>query len=338
MTTVSLVRCPSYEQAALGAALDRALAPLGGLEAFVRRGDRVLVKPNLLAGEPSERATTTHPALIETLLRRLLDLGARPVIGDDPAFGTLERVCEACGVAEVARRYGVPLTPFNRPMWVKSPRPRVRPTFCIDQAALEADVILNVPKLKAHRQLYFTAAIKSLYGCMPGKRKAFWHMACGPDARFARLLVAFAYTVRPALTVVDGVVAMERDGPKGGDPFPLGLLFAGTDVAAVDTLIAAVIHARPADSLLLNAACQLDIGTPWMAKIAVAGESLAACARADFRLPDLVGTFFSPTRLARSIWRNYRMTRLSKAKRGMRNASVKAIDSPLLVDERGREL
>jgi len=316
MTPAALVHCPTYEPAVVDAAVGEALGLLGGLERFVRRGDRVLVKPNLIAGHPPEHAATTHPQVLDALLARLCDLGARPSIGDGPAFDWLARVAERCGIAAVARKYDAPLVEFSAPVSVASARPEVLKRFAVARAVAEADVVINLPKLKSHRQLGFTGATKNLYGCMPGKRKAYFHFARGNDDRdFARVIAAFAYTVAPTLNLADAVVAMERDGPLGGDPRPLGALVASADPAAVDAVLEALIRPASEDSLVLNACRALRLGSPDLDTIELRGRPVRELAVADFAHPYLVGVRFSPGRLARSVWRNFLITRLGQSPR-----------------------
>lgn len=313
MTPVALVECSGYQADITQTGVDRAFELLGGLEAYVRRGDRVLVKPNLLSGLPAEAAATTHPAIVGAVLARLSDLGAKAVISDSPAFGWVAKVAEGCGVAEVARRYGVEIVELERPVTVASVRESVRKTFVTDRAILEAEVVINLPKLKAHRQLGFTGAVKNLYGCMPGKRKAYFHMERGNrDMDFARLIASFAYTVAPQLQLADAVVTMERDGPMGGDPRPLGALVASTDAAAVDAVLAGLISPPEENQLILHACRELGLGTPDLSGIELRGEALEAMAVSDFVHPLLVGVRFSPGRLVRSVWRNFKLTRLSQ--------------------------
>lgn len=310
MTPAALVRCSTYEPRLVEAAVDRALQLLGGLEQFVKRGNRVLVKPNLLTGQPPEHAATTHPQIVEAVLARLVDLGAQPTIGDSPAFGRVVKVAESCGVGAVARKYGVPIVEFASPMTVASPRPEVMRHFVVERVVAEADVVINLPKLKSHRQLGFTGALKNLYGCMPGKRKAYYHMARGgKDADFAQLVSAFAYAIAPELNLADGVIAMHRDGPTGGDPRPVGVLAASADPAAVDAVLEGIIRPPREDSLMLNACRTLRLGTPDLDRIDLRGESIAELAVPDFIHPSLIGVRFSPIRLARSVWRNFLITR-----------------------------
>lgn len=310
MTPVALVRCPTYEPRTVQESLDQALALLGGLEQFVRPGHRVLVKPNLLTAQSAENAATTHPQVLDALLARLLDLGARPSLGDSPAFGSVAQVAEACGIAAVARKYGVPLVDFTQPVPLASVRTEVRKQFTTDRAVLEADVVLNVAKLKAHRQLGFTAATKNLYGCMPGKRKAYFHFERGNrDEDFAQLIAAFAYSLPVHLNLLDAVIAMERDGPSGGDPRPVGALLAGPDPAAVDAVAADLIRHPETDRLLLHACRELRLGSPQMDTIDLRGTPASELAVPDFIHPLLTGVRFSPGRLARSVWRNFLITR-----------------------------
>jgi uncharacterized protein (DUF362 family) len=312
MTPVSLVRCASYDLDVVCAALDRSLELLGGLERFVPRGATVLLKPNLVSGQPPRKAATTHPAVLEALLMRLSDLGAKPRLGDSPAFNTAAAVAEKAGLTEVARRYGVPVVELTSPVPVPSPRPKILKRFMVDREVHEADAVINLPKLKSHRQLGFTGCVKNLYGCMPGKRKAYYHFARGNhDMDFARLIAAFAYTVAPELNIVDGVVAMERDGPVGGDPRQVGVLAVGQDPAAVDAVLERVLQAPPQDSLTLNACRELGLGTPHLDKIDLRGEAAADLAVPDFRHAMLIGVRFSPGRLVRSVWRNFLITRLN---------------------------
>jgi uncharacterized protein (DUF362 family) len=310
MIPVSLVRCTNYEPAGVQESLDQALQLLGGLEQFVRRGDRVLVKPNLLTAQSAGHAATTHPQVLDALLARLVDLGARPSVGDSPAFGWVAGVATACGIAAVARKYGAPLVDFTHPVPLASVRPEVRRQFVTDRAVLDADAVINLAKLKSHRQLGFTAATKNLYGCMPGKRKAYFHFERGNhDADFARLIATFAYSLPVHLNLLDAIVAMERDGPSGGDPRPVRALVAGTDPAAVDAVAAELICAPQPNRLLLHACRELRLGSPQMDTIELRGATVPELAVADFIHPLLVGVRFSPGRLARSVWRNHLITR-----------------------------
>lgn len=306
MTTVAIARCADYHEANVGAAWDAVLAPLGGLERLVSRGDTVLLKPNLVTHAEPESATTTHPAVVAAALSRLCDLGARPVVGDIPAFGGAESVAESAGVGEVARRFGAPVVDFRRrTVSVPADGASVR-RFHMAADVLDADAIINLPKLKAHRQMLLTAGVKNLYGCVPGKKKAVYHLTHGDDrAAFARMIVEYVREIAPTLTVVDGVTAMSRTGPRFGDPYPLGLLVASADSVAVDRVLCDVLGI-PADAApFIPSARELGVGETDLANIAVEGVPLDDARVDDFSLPTLIPVTFSPIRLVRSAVKDF---------------------------------
>jgi len=312
---VSLQRCATYDPADLEPALDALLAPLGGLGAFVAAGQNVLLKPNLISDSSPERAATTHPALLAALARRCLDLGARPCIADAPAWGGPLRVARATGVQDVCDRLGIPFVHLNARTRVPSCRPAVATGFHVDPRVLAADVVINVPKLKAHQQVGFTGAAKNLFGCMAGREKAWHHCAQSrTDLVFARYLAALAGSLPVALHVMDGVLAMEGMGPRLGTPRALGVLAASADAVELDTVCAELLTAPASHRLLQRAARELGLGETDPARIALHGTPLAELAVADFLWPELVGVFFSPVRLARGWWRNKQL--LAAERRG----------------------
>ncbi|MAF11118.1 thylakoid-associated protein [Candidatus Poribacteria bacterium] len=302
MTTVSIARCADYDRATVGRAWDALLEPLGGLASHVRRGDTVLLKPNLVTHADVESATTTHPSLVGEALCRVRDLGARPVVGDSPAFGAAEAVAESAGIGAVARHFNAPIVDFrDRVVSVPADGASVK-RFRMSADVLEADVVLNLPKLKAHRQMLLTAGVKNLYGCVPGKKKAVYHLTHGDDrSLFAGMILEYVREIRPTLTVVDGIIAMARTGPRFGDPYPLGLLVASVDPVAVDRVLCDVL-AIPADDLpFIPAARKLGVGETDIANIVVEGVSVEDARVADFALPTLIPATFSPLRLVRSV-------------------------------------
>lgn len=307
---VALQRCADYSPSQLEPALDAALAALGGLAALVQPGQRVLLKPNLIAGLPPERAATTHPALLGSLCRRILELGATPFIGDAPAWGGPRSVAEATGVAGVCDQYGVEFIFFDRHTSLPSARPDIAPRFHVDPRVLEADVVLNVGKLKAHQQLGFTCSMKSLYGCLAGREKAYHHFARSKeDAVFARFLAAYQASLPVTANIVDAVVAMEGAGPRLGLPRQLGVIAAGRSAVETDAVMAAIIGVPATHRLMLDAAAALELGETDVGKIPTAGETVAALAVDDFVFPELIGVFFSPWRLVRGWLRNRALMR-----------------------------
>lgn len=300
--TVAIVRCPSYEPSAVDEALEEALRLLGGISQFVKRDEQVLLKPNLLAAARPEEQATTHPEVVAAVIRQVLRAGGRPFIAESPAFGSLKHVAETAGVGGVARRYHVPLIELNRATHLPLKSPLSDRWLVGDPRVIEADVVLNLPKLKAHVQARLTGAVKNLYGCVPGKRKVWWHFQAHRDlARFCDMLVENVRAIQSALTVVDAVVAMEGQGPRRGRPRPVGLLVAGDDPVAVDAVLCEIVGLPAAQYEVLQAAARRKVGTPTLAEIRVVGEAIERVRAAGFELPAVLQDIsFNIPRMAKS--------------------------------------
>ncbi len=297
--TVAIVRCPDYEQ--IDEAIDRLLELMGGLGSVIQPGQRVLIKPNLLKADPVESAVITHPAVIRAVTARVKAFGALPFIGDSPAFGTVPKVAKATGIAEIAEELDVPTVDLNRPVSVPTPDARSLPRFKVSRWALEADAIINLPKLKVHQQMQMSGAIKNLFGCVAGKRKAWFHLSHGQDrTRFATMILEYVQLIQPALTITDAVVAMERLGPRNGDPYPLGLLTGGVDVVALDTVHWAILGQSPETLDFLKVARELNMGETRLEHIPTVGLPLEEAIVHDFKMSRQVPVTFSPFRIARS--------------------------------------
>ena len=161
-------------------------------------------------------------------------------------MGSALKVAEQCGVAAVARELGIEIVEFE-PVEVKYPAGKFFKRFTLGKAVLEADTIINLPKLKTHGLTYLTLAVKNIFGCIPGARKAQWHVRTSRQGSeyFARMLLDLHTLINPPLSIVDGIIAMEGKGPGFGNPRDLGLIIAGTDAVAVDAVsLQCSVHSR----------------------------------------------------------------------------------------------
>jgi uncharacterized protein (DUF362 family)/Pyruvate/2-oxoacid:ferredoxin oxidoreductase delta subunit len=243
-TDVAFAHCNGYDPSMLSAALDRVLAPLGGITAFVRSGCRVLVKPNLLTDRPPEAAVTTHPELVRQVIRRLKAAGAVVVVADSPAFVTrVEQVWRVTGIQAVCAEESVPLLCMEAaPLTTLS---RDGYTFSVSNLALHADLIVNLPKVKSHSLTVLTAAVKNFYGVIPGHLKTELHKTHARPERFGGLVQAICRSMPASLTIADGVLAMEGDGPSSGTPVSLNFLAASADPFALDLALCDVLRIDP---------------------------------------------------------------------------------------------
>lgn len=281
---VSVVKCTDYDREKISFAVRRAVDLLGGINAFVKPDDRVLLKPNLLKARPPEAAVTTHPEIVRAVIRLVREAGGHAVVADSPGLGDLRRVCDRAGILAIVREEGAELAETEEAVPLKN-RGRFQ-RFKVARWARDADVIINLPKLKSHCMTILTGAVKNLFGCIPGKRKVQWHFNTGVNHDlFMRMLVELSVLIGPRLTIMDAVVGMEGNGPGSGDPRRIGVVIAGSDPVAVDTVSSKLVGVTPERLPILRAALSAGIGVAAMERISVVGEALPAVTIRNFRLP-----------------------------------------------------
>jgi uncharacterized protein (DUF362 family) len=302
---VALIRCQDYEPTPVAEAIRRQIGLLGGLDAFVKRGDSVLVKPNFIAPRSHRRsAAQTHPAVILEVARLLKDYGARPFVADSPAWADTMTCARALELIEPLRELGVPIRQLDHP--IKRRLGRGGPRVGISSMALDADAIVNLPKFKAHQQLTATFAVKNMFGCVSGKHKALWHFRMGDDPEeFCKMLIGTYEFLAPVLTIIDAVVAMEGQGPIRGPSRPLGWLIAGTDPIACEMICCRLIDLSPDAVPIIRTARRIGFGCSDPDRIEVLGDALPDTPCSDFLLPELMPIKFSLPHICRSLGKQF---------------------------------
>lgn len=257
-SSVSLIRASSYVLDDLRQSVAALLEPLGGMSAFVKPGDRVLLKPNLLTGARPTKECVTRPELVYCVAELVIAAGGKPFLGDGPAFGSAHGVAQANGYLPLMNELNVPIVEFKGVRYET-----ISEEFdhlLLSKEVMEADVVINLPKVKSHVQLTLTMGVKNLFGCVPGKMKAWWHMEAGKDeARFGQMLVETARTISPNLTILDGIIGHEGNGPSNGEPRELGILAASSNVFALDRSIVDLLQVAPERVLTIAAARKLGL-------------------------------------------------------------------------------
>lgn len=240
---VALCVCGSYDPAPL----DRAIAEAAAFAGFPDiAGKRVLVKPNLLKAAPPEKAVTTHPAFLAATLRFLRARGAASLaVGDSPAFQGGLGAAKASGLYQAAIDGGASWVDFAPGPQRPAPNAKLVKSFALATALEDCDLVVNLPKLKTHRLMKYTGAIKNLFGLIPSLGKSGMHLRFRDTLSFGTMLVDLAGSIAPCFTFMDGVVAMEGEGPGDGDPFKLGAVLASPSVAALDWIAASCVGYDP---------------------------------------------------------------------------------------------
>ncbi len=303
MSTVSLIRAQSYELPSLRSSLETLLAPLGGIEAFVSPGDRVLLKPNLLtAGRPGKECIT-RPEIVYCVAQLVKEAGGKPFFGDSPAFGSARGVAKSNGYLPVMEALNLPIVEFHGKRYETA-----SDTFNhlrLSKEAMDADVVINLPKVKSHAQLTLTMGVKNLFGCVPGKMKAWWHLEAGKDAsRFGEMLVETARAINPDLTIIDGIIGHQGNGPSGGEPRLLSILGASANVFALDRAVVEMLKVDPA--IIPTVAAQSRLGLcSELSEINFPHQHPAQLQVSDWKLPDaLVPIDFGLPRVLRSTFKH----------------------------------
>jgi len=282
-SSVSIVKCLNYDEEIVLDELRRSIDLIGGIQTFVGKGNRVLLKPNLLYGRSPEKAVTTHPAIVKGMIQIVREAGGVPFIGDSPSVGSMIKAAEKAGIKTVAEEMKCPLVEFDKPVFPTKGRGKIFKQLEIDQTVLEADVIINLPKWKTHTQMLLTLGVKNLFGCIPGPRKAVWHLKAGEDRKtFAQILVDVYQVIRPSLTVLDGVVGMEGNGPNSGRPIRLGLILASGDSLHLDQIVCDLLGISRKSLLTNRMAFENGMGKD---KIDILGEKVEAVRISSFQFP-----------------------------------------------------
>ena len=280
--TVALTKCSDY--GAVSAALEKVLAPLGGIGAFVKRGQSVLIKPNLLTARKPEEAVTTHPDVVRALIGMIRNQGAEPSVGDSPSNVTrLEEVWARTGFRALCDKEQVPLLNLEKagsvPFTVNGF------SFSIAQPVLKADVVINVPKVKSHVLTIFTGAVKNMYGSVPGFQKATLHKLYPTPPQFGNLIAAIYSKAKPDLSIADGIICMEGDGPSGGSPVKLGFLAASADAVALDRTLCDLLKIDIRHVPYFKGLRDLGAGETDPTQMEIVGDTLAAITPESFRVP-----------------------------------------------------
>lgn len=291
-SAVAIVKCPDYTPSEVFKAVKQAVDLLGGMQKFVRPGQKVLLKPNLLSASPPESAICTHPAVVEAVAGLAAAAGGTCFIGDSPSIGGqnsagFRHLLQVTGFDEAAKRTGALVQRFDEAASLRSiPEARIFPRMLLADALESADVIINIPKFKTHGLTRLTGAVKNLFGCVPGRRKIELHLEAGNDPeRFAQMVVDVARAVRPALSVMDAIVGMDGQGPAAGRRRNFGLVLASTDMVALDAAICTAAGISPMSVPMLRLAAEQGIGKADLDEIEVLGVRLEDVRISDFSIP-----------------------------------------------------
>ena len=289
MNTVSIVKCDDYEFNNVKRAVYEALDEIDNIKLKIIKGSRILIKTNLLMKKNPEDAVTTHPAVVEAIVRYLQDIGCKVIIGDSPGGPftewNLKSVYKAAGMLGVAERTGCELNFDTSVLEISNPDTKRLKSMQIIKIAKEVDFVVSAAKLKTHGMMTYTGAVKNLFGVIPGLVKADYHLRLNNTDNFADHLVDICETVRPVFSIIDGIDGMEGDGPSAGEKRHAGLIMASESPYALDTAASSIVGIEPMTVPTIRAASLRNLFSGDLKDIDIKGVRLDEIRIEPFKLP-----------------------------------------------------
>ncbi|RPI03187.1 MAG: DUF362 domain-containing protein [Calditrichaeota bacterium] len=242
---VVLIRCESYELQAVSAAVERGLSLLGGIERYILPQEKILLKPNVLAGDQPERCISVHPSVFRAVAASVQAVTPHVTFGDSPGFGRPATHLNRAGMTAVAGELGIIQADFENGREVAAIGSQSTNKFVLANGVIESDGLISISKFKTHQLTRLTGAVKNQFGCIPGLRKAEYHVILPNAYEFANMLIALNLLIKPRLYIMDGIWAMQGNGPRGGDKIPMNVLLFSPDPIALDAMAARLIDLDP---------------------------------------------------------------------------------------------
>ncbi len=282
MSKVVVLRCENYDLHEIYPQIKWGIEQLGGIESIIPRGSKVLLKPNLVVGIDKDKAATTHPVIFEAVLKYMKEANYDVFYGDSPGIGNPTKVAQKCGIKEVADRYTTPIGDFvdGKEITIEG---HATNKLDIVNAVFEADAIINLPKMKSHALQRITGAVKNPFGTVVGFNKAKMHGRFQNAYNFAEMLIDLDLYLNINLHIMDGIVAMEGNGPRNGEPTPMNAILISTDPVALDTVFCNMIDLDPKKLPTLIYGQEYGLGS--YENIEIIGEDVNSFLNTEFDIP-----------------------------------------------------
>ena len=243
---VSIARCENYDE--VYDAYKKALVPLGGIMAFVKAGNTVAIKPNLILPMKPEAGGTTHPEAVRAVIRLVKEAGGIPKIVESPGGPNtplfVKRVFNGCGMTKLAEEEGVEISYDMKTVEVEIPEGKNLKKIQILKTIVDADVVINMPKPKPHGMMLYTGAVKNMFGAVAGTKKMDFHLRQSHYDDFANSLIDIFLATKPNLNLMDAVITMHKKGPSSGDPIHTGFVMASANAFAMDSMALEILRAQ----------------------------------------------------------------------------------------------
>jgi uncharacterized protein (DUF362 family)/NAD-dependent dihydropyrimidine dehydrogenase PreA subunit len=245
MSRVVLLKCSSYEFDEVKKTIEKGIGLLGGISKFARKDEKILLKVNLLSSATPEKCVTTHPAVFKAVAEIFKSAGSRVCYGDSPAFENPYNTAKKSGLVNIAEDLNIELADFKNGRETVFESGRQNKKFVIANGVLDCDGLISLPKMKTHALEKITGSVKNQFGCIPGLLKAEYHMKIQDPVDFGKMLLDLNQLIKPRLYIMDGIIAMEGNGPRGGKPKKMNVLLLSEDPIALDATVCRLIGLEP---------------------------------------------------------------------------------------------
>ena len=281
---VVIIRCDTYADDQVLTAIQKGFDMLGGVSVFAKPGERIVMKPNILIGTDPDKGVTTHPAVFRAVGKLLRDAGASVSYGDSPCFGKSEPNLRKSGIKEVGDELGFIVADFDSGRPVSHKDALLMKKFVVANGVLDSDGLVSLPKLKTHGLVRFTGAVKNQFGCVPGLLKSQYHVKLPDPYDFATMLVDLNTLIKPRLYIMDGIVAMEGNGPRSGKLKRLNVLLLSSDPIALDATACRIACVEPEIVPTSKPGEKAGLGTYHTENIELMGEALESFVDTSFEI------------------------------------------------------
>ncbi len=281
---VVVVKCEDYNQEKVRQAVKRGIDLLGGIPVLAKPGEKILLKPNLLFGDRPDKGVITHPMVLQAVGEVFKEAGAKLFYGDSPGIGKPGRAAKKAGYTRVAEVLDMQLADFHTGVIVSFPGALLAKQLVLAAGALEADGIVSISKMKTHGFTRITGAVKNQFGCIPGLRKAEYHVKMPDVYDFSRVCVDINRYLKPRLYIMDGIVAMEGNGPSGGELVSMKVLLFSADPVALDAVCCRLIDLDPGFVPTSKIGKEGGLGTYTPGEIEIVGDKIEGLINKNFRV------------------------------------------------------
>ena len=281
---VAIVRCDTYDEEQVYEAVKVGVDLIGGISSFVSPEETIVLKPNVLFGTDPAKCVTTHPSVFKATGKLIMKTEATVCYGDSPSFRKCEWNMKRANLKQVADEIGILMADFDNGRSVSHNDALLIKSFVIANGVLDSDGLVSLPKLKTHALTRFTGAIKNQFGCVPGLLKGQYHIKLPDPYDFATMLVDLNTLIKPRLYIMDGIMAMEGNGPRSGKPKKLSVLLFSSDPIAIDSVACKIINLDPESVPTSKPGEQANLGVYHYESIEVVGENIESFIDENFEV------------------------------------------------------